>query len=123
MPTAPLSGYAEVMLPRRDRRLLVGLTCLTLGLTALVAMGGVPTEALVLAPLVVLVLPLLGGRYVGEDVLARLAAARAPRRRRRASAKAPVGLRASRVLVVRGGRLIAAALAVRPPPVRGVAAA
>ena len=60
-------------------------------------------------------LPLLAGRYVGEEHLARLAAAfvaAAPPSRGVAADAA----RRSPLAVPRGGRLIAASLAVRPPP-------
>lgn len=103
--------------------MLLGLAGLVLGLMVLAAVGGAPGQALLFVPLVVLVLPLVGGRYVGERSLTRLASARAPRRRAGVAVVAPVELGALRVLVVRGGRLIATALAVRPPPVGGVAAA
>lgn len=111
------------MLPRRDRHVLLGLAGLALGLMALAALGGAPDQALAFVPLLVLVLPLAGGRYVGEGSLARLGGARAPAHRAAIAEVAPAGLGAPRVLVVRGGRLIAASLAVRPPPAGGVAAA
>jgi hypothetical protein len=100
---------------RRDRHLLLGLSALLLGLMALTATG-VHSDVLLAAPALVFVLPLLAGRYVGEDRLARLATAFAPVRRRPAGTLAPTAPRAPRALP-RGGRLIASALAVRPPPV------
>lgn len=81
-----------------------------------VELGGANPDLLLVAPLLCLAIPLLGGRYLGEERLARLAAAVAVRRRRpRRAAAAPTPRRAP-VLVVRGGRLIGAARAVRPPP-------
>ena len=91
--------------------------------------GAVATSALVLAcalggqldllvygtPLLLIGLPLLSGRYLGEDTLERLrrAPATGPRRR----PPAPVtGVRRAAVLLPRGGRLIANALAERGPP-------
>jgi hypothetical protein len=66
------------------------------------------------APLFLLAVPLLAGRYVGEERLERLRGDSAvPRRVPRPS---PAGTRRSPVLLPRGGRLIAEALAVRPPP-------
>jgi len=73
------------------------------------------------APLLLLLLPLLAGRYVGEEGIARLAQAVRGRRRGRAPrlAAPTAALRAVRG-VPRGGRLIAASLAVRPPPALAV---
>lgn len=99
---------------RRDRQLLFALAGLTLALASLTLVG-VSSDVLLVAPVLVLALPLLAGRYVGEQQLARLAAAFVARRRRPAAALAPTVRRASRSLP-RGGRLIAASLAVRPPP-------
>lgn len=65
-------------------------------------------------PLVLLLVPLLTGRYVGEQQLARLAGISPPRpRRRRARPRAE---QTSARAVPRGGCLIASFLAVRPPP-------
>ncbi|HEY8466565.1 MAG TPA: hypothetical protein VIL04_07165 [Solirubrobacterales bacterium] len=81
----------------------------------------VPTVALIAhagllaaLPLLVVVLPLLFGRYPGSAVLARLAERRRPRRRPRAVGSAP---RASFAHPMpRSGRLLATGLAKRPPP-------
>ena len=100
----------------RDRRLPAGLALAAmLVLALLVYRAG--TEALLAAPLLALLAPLLAGRYLGEEKIGRLAAARATAghtvaRARRTSAP----LRAPGVLVPRGGRLLATSLAVRPPP-------
>lgn len=67
------------------------------------------------APLVAIVLPLLRGRYVGEERIARMRAAAPVARRVPAPVVALV--RTGRARVVRGGRLVAAALAQRGPPV------
>lgn len=105
-------------MPRRDRRALVALTLLSL-LGLLAESAGVLAPALLYAaPLLVIALPLIAGRYLGEERIARLARAVQRRRRRGPVARvsAPAGaLRALRV-VPRGGRLIAHSLAVRPPP-------
>jgi hypothetical protein len=103
-------------MPARDRRSLVLLAlAATVALALLVQLAG--AEALLAAPFLALIVPLLAGRYVGEEQIARLAAAWAPRthpaRRIRGGA---VVRRAPRVLVPRGGRLLATSLAVRPPP-------
>jgi hypothetical protein len=99
---------------RRDRQLLFALAGLTLALASLTLVG-VQTDVLLAAPVLVFGLPLFGGRYVGEEQLARLAAAFVAARRRPAAALSPTARRAPRA-VPRGGRLIAASLAVRPPP-------
>jgi hypothetical protein len=100
---------------RRDRMLLLGLAALTLGLACLTLVG-LHSDVLLLVPVLFVALPLLAGRYVGEEHLARLAAAYVPKRRRAAGSLAPTTPRRPRVLP-RGGRLIAASLAERPPPV------
>jgi hypothetical protein len=100
----------------RDRRLLAGIVlALALLLGLLVHHAG--TGALLAAPLLALLAPLLAGRYLGEEHIGRLAASRAPRAHTVARARrtSPV-LRAPGVLVPRGGRLLATSLAVRPPP-------
>ena len=70
---------------------------------------------LLAVPALALALPLIAGRYVGEEHLARLAAAFVVARRRAAQALAPTGGR-PRHRLPRGGRLLAFSLAVRPPP-------
>jgi hypothetical protein len=100
----------------RDRRLLAGVALLAMLVLGLLVLGA-GSEALLAAPLLALLAPLLVGRYLGEDQIERLAAARAPRthpvsRRRPAT----TALRAPLVLLPRGGRLLATSLAVRPPP-------
>ena len=72
------------------------------------------TVLVALAPLALLLLTLVAGRYVGEERIARLAARlqrRTPRARRRLQARpSPPSV------LPRGGRLIAASLAQRGPP-------
>ncbi len=99
---------------RRDPRLLLGLAALTL-LLACLTLVGVHSDVLLAVPALALALPLLAGRYVGEERLARLAAAFVVVRRRAAQVLAPAGGR-PRHRLPRGGRLIAFSLAVRPPP-------
>jgi hypothetical protein len=98
----------------RDRHLLLGLAALTLALAALTLVG-VRSDVLLAVPVLLFALPLLAGRYVGEERLARLAAAFVPIRGRAAGSPATAARRSPRALP-RGGRLIAASLAVRPPP-------
>ena len=100
---------------RRDLRPLLILALLGV----LVALGetvtGLDAGLLLLSPALVLLIPLLAGRYLGEEQLERLAARRAAARRPR-----PVSVTAPRrrphASLVRGGRLVASALAVRGPP-------
>ena len=99
---------------RRDRQLLFGLAVLTLALASLTLLG-VHSDVLLAAPALVSALPLLAGCFVGEEQLTRLVAAFSVARRRPAGTIASRARRAPRRLP-RGGRLIATALAVRPPP-------
>ena len=103
------------LMTRRDRCLLFALAGLTLALAALTLVG-VHSDVLLAVPVLLFALPLLAGRYVGEERLARLAAAFVTARRRAARARCRRPRAARRVAVPRGGRLIAASLAVRPPP-------
>ncbi|MDX6679475.1 MAG: hypothetical protein QOE31_3527 [Solirubrobacteraceae bacterium] len=98
----------------RDRRLLFGLAALTLAIFA-TTLVGVHSDILLALPVLLFALPLLAGRYVGEERLARLAAAFVLKPRR-ATGSAPATARRSPRQLPRGGSLIAASLAVRPPP-------
>ena len=82
-----------------------------LGLT----LAGVGEALAYLAPALLLGLPLMAGRYPGERPLVRALAGRRRARPRRAPLCAPPGARPT-VLIPRGGRLVAAALAGRGPP-------
>lgn len=104
-------------MPRPEHRLLTLLTLGTAILALAAALAGHMEVVAYAAPLAVLVLPLLGGRYVGEEQIARLAARRSARPRKRAVIAAPARGRLIVSSVARGGRLIATSLAVRPPPV------
>jgi hypothetical protein len=101
-------------MPRRDRYILLGLTLLSVALAAAQSVTGLSPDVLLAVPALLLVLPLLAGRYVGEDGLVRLAG-RALVPRRRSPGTLGARRRAPRVLP-RGGRLLAAALAERGPP-------
>jgi hypothetical protein len=80
------------------------------------ALSGSTDTLLFLAPALLIVAPLIAGRYPGEELIARLVAKRSRRPRRRpAAALAPV-LRAAAVRSPRGTRLLAFARAERPPP-------
>jgi hypothetical protein len=104
----------DVPMTRRDRQLLFALAGLTLAIASLTLLGA-HGDVLLSAPFVVFVVPLLVGRYLGEEQLARLAAAFVATPRRRAAALRPTARRVVQLLP-RGGHLIATSLAVRPPP-------
>ena len=101
-------------MPGRDQRILFAGVVAVLALLAACALGG-QLELLVYAvPLVLIGLPLVAGRYLGEDTLERLR--RAPARPRRLRPARATEVRRAAVLLPRGGRLIAHALAERGPP-------
>lgn len=77
---------------------------------------GLDTGILFLAPALLLALPLLHGRYVGEELVVRLAERRRPRPRAARRATAPAA-RPPAALLPRGGSIVASWLARRPPPV------
>jgi hypothetical protein len=104
------------MSDRRELRLLLALTAGSLLLALGQALTGLTADVLIAVPAVALLLPLLAGRYLGEDRIAALAERREPppaRVPRPAALRLP---RAPRVLP-RGGRLVAAGMALRGPPV------
>jgi hypothetical protein len=100
-------------------RLMLLLSGLFLALLGGVLVGGVDADVLLVAPLLVLGVPLFGGRYVGEEHLHRLRAAFAAPARRRAPASVGIARRAP-LRVVRTGLLLATAHASRPPPALGL---
>jgi hypothetical protein len=101
-------------MPRREVRLLLVLSVLAVGLALGQSVIGLSTGLLFMAPALVMLLPLLGGRYPGEQRLVHsvrtMPAARC--------AIAVVRMRGHALgrLLPRGGRLLASRLAVRPPP-------
>jgi hypothetical protein len=99
---------------RRDRIAPFALAAFSLLLPVLVTEAGVSADLLLAAPALFLFLPLLAGRYVGEQRLRTLAVRHAAPVRAPSVARAIP--RAARALLPRGGRLIAAALAERGPP-------
>lgn len=108
------------MATRRDL-LPVALVAAVGVLAALLGtVGGVDSVLLELAPVLVLVLPLLAGRYLGEERLAAIVSRFAPRRVRAAARLTPRTPRAPRAFA-RGGRLVASAFAERGPPARALA--
>lgn len=84
---------------------------------ALAAVGS--TDALLfMAPALLIVIPLFGGRYVGEELIVKLVVRRARSRRRAATPGAWLLPAAPLDWRPRGTGLIAFSLAQRPPPLR-----
>jgi len=99
---------------RRDRHVLLALALLSLGLALAQSLVGFEADLLLAVPPLLMLAPLLLGRYVGEETIARLRrTAQAPRRAHR-----PQAIRLPRrdIVLPRGGRLVAAAMALRGPP-------
>jgi hypothetical protein len=106
------------MVPRRDRIVLWAFALVVAAWMVAQALTGAETGLLYLAPALVLALPLVLGRYLGEEQLAELAgASRARGVRLPARISSPRGF--VRVMH-RGGRLVASAMAKRPPPARAL---
>jgi hypothetical protein len=103
------------MSARRDLRPLLAIALLGVVVALGETVTGLHSGLLLLSPALVLLLPLLAGRYVGEAHLRRLAGRRTAVRRPR-PVSAPLPRRRPHAAVVRGGRLVASALAVRGPP-------
>lgn len=102
------------MVPRRDRLASWMFALVVAGWMVAEALTGTQTGLLYLAPALVLALPLLLGRYVGEERLAELAGRSVTPLRRRVL-KVP-GPRSFVRVMQRGGRLVASGMAKRPPP-------
>jgi len=81
------------------------------------AFAGSTDVLLFLAPALLVVVPLVAGRYVGETLIARIAARRSGSRRRQSAPRASAPP-ATAIWLPRGTRLLAFSLAKRPPPVR-----
>ena len=84
----------------------------TLGMLIL----GVSDALIYLAPALLILLPLLSGRYPGDEALVRAARRAGPRRRRLPGAEPRPARLPIAELLPRGGRLVGAALAGRAPP-------
>jgi hypothetical protein len=80
------------------------------------ALSGSTDTLLFLAPALLIVAPLIAGRYLGEELIAKLVAKRSRRPRRPAAAPTPVP-RPPAAWSPRGTRLLAFSRAERPPPV------
>ena len=110
-------GYRPRTVSRRDVKLLLGLVALALAWTLARNVAGVGEGLELLGPALLFALPLLAGRYVGEDLLVRIARAVPPPRRTRV--RAVIKARRSPRPALRGGLLLASHLAHRPPPALG----
>jgi len=97
-----------------DKRALV----ITLCWVAALAITGSTEALLFMAPALLIVIPLLGGHYVGEELIVKLAAKRARPARRAATSPAWPLPPAPESWTPRGTGLIAFSLAKRPPPAR-----
>lgn len=103
---------------RRDLRLLFGLAGVAVAWALFQAVTGYDGGLAFMAPALFVAVPLLLGRYLGEDGIRSLAR-RVQSRRRVVRAPRTRGVaRPPRRLLSRGGALIARSLAVRPPPLR-----
>jgi hypothetical protein len=102
-----------MVLPGR-RSVVVWFALLVAAWAVFALLSGVDTGLLYLAPALVLCVPLIFGRYLGEEQLAELAK-RSPRAAARRAARLAVP-RSHVRLMQRGGRLVASSLAKRPPP-------
>jgi hypothetical protein len=100
---------------RRDLLAVLALAFVAIAVAFAQRLTGVDADVLIAAPALLLLLPLVAGRYVGEGGLSRLV--RELPRRRYPSA-APAVRRSRPHAVPRGGLLIAVALARRGPPGR-----
>ena len=107
-------------MPSREQRLLVWSAVVSSAIVLAAALLGFEQLLAFSVPLLVLGMPLLAGRYLGEKHLTRLASRRSRRRERPAVVRVPLAWLRGRQTAVRGGRLIAVSLAVRPPPAPAV---
>lgn len=107
-------GILRVMLPRRDRLVVWAFGFVVAAWMVAEVLTGYQSGLLYLAPALVLALPLLLGRYLGEEQLVELAGRRPARPRQRVLRVA--GPRSRVPVMRRGGRLVASGMAKRPPP-------
>jgi hypothetical protein len=103
-------------MPVRDQRLLLGAALVTSALLLAATVAGHAELLPYVAPLVLVFLPLLAGRYVGEERLERMRSGLRRRPRRAPRGVVPPARRRPAAALPRGGRLIAHSLAERPPP-------
>jgi hypothetical protein len=98
-----------------DRRSLAFAALTVVWLLGLELLG-VEAAVAYLAPALLILLPLLSGRYPGDEALVRVAGRLSRRARRRPPQAPPLRRRRAGALLPRGGRLVAFALAGRGPP-------
>jgi hypothetical protein len=89
---------------------------ITLCWVAVLAAAGSTDALLFLMPALLIAIPLLGGRYLGEELIVRLAARRARPSRRATGSPAWLAPPAPESWRPRGTGLLAFSLAKRPPP-------
>jgi hypothetical protein len=99
-----------------DKKALAITLCWVVAL----ALTGATDVLLFLAPALLIAIPLLGGHYVGEELIVKLATRRARPARRPASAPAWPLPAVPESWRPRGTGLIAFSLAKRPPPAFGL---
>src|SRR3954447_5828163 len=104
----------------RDRTLLGAMVAAAVALALPHVATGVGADALIAVPGLLLLLPLVAGRYVGAERLVRIVRRGLPRAFRRGG-RPPVRVRAARRVAARGGLLIAVSLARRGPPASAAA--
>jgi hypothetical protein len=97
-----------------DRRSLAFAALTVVWLLGLELLG-VEAATAYLAPALLILLPLLSGRYPGDEALVRVAGRRS-RPARRPPQAPPLRRRRAGALLTRGGRLVATSLAGRGPP-------
>lgn len=100
---------------RRNVRLSAALALPIAAVLVAHFVAGMSQGIAMLAPALAILLTLLTGRYVGEQTIDRVRRTRPAPPRRRRDRPAAIGHAAPR-LVPRGGLLVAASLATRPPP-------
>ena len=95
---------------------MLGLTVVSSALLLAFSFGVIGGAMLHAAPLVLLVLPLLGGRFVGESAIERLVARGEGLPSRVSASPMTISARGTTRSFVRPGLLLAASLAGRGPP-------
>jgi hypothetical protein len=104
----------------RDRTLSCAMVAIAVALAVVHVVTGVGADALIAAPALLLLLPLVAGRYVGSERLVRLAR-RVLRPAHRRGDRPVARRRPDRRPAPRGGLLIAVSLARRGPPASAAA--
>ena len=104
------------MSARSTSRVALGSLIALSAFALLALVPGLDAGLACLAPALLLALPLLHHRYIGEQRIAHLAGRRAAAPARHVPAVVRLNVRGPRALVPRSGSLIACSLASRPPP-------